>query len=83
MKAADCISYGFLKTVKLKVSGFHRHKSVGGGAYQKIEAAIASDIQLFYKLFFLYASLIYFFLMPGFCMNIDDCLTVLSLSRQF
>lgn len=41
-----------------------------------------SDIQLFYKLFFLSASLIFVFLMPGFCVNIDDYLKVLSLSRQ-
>lgn len=60
MEAADCFCFSFLETVKLKACDFHRHKSASSGAYQKIQAPIASDIRLFYKLFFLYASLIFF-----------------------
>lgn len=56
VKAAVCISYGFLE-IKPKVSGFHRHKSVSSGAYQKIEVPITAGISLFYKLFSFHASL--------------------------
>lgn len=77
MKAAGCISYGFIE-IKLKVSGFHRHKSVSSGAYQKIEVLITAGISLFYKLFSF--SCLPEFIMPGFCMNTDDYLKMLSLS---
>jgi len=82
VEAADCFTSSFLETVKLKVSDFHRYKSVSSGAHEKIEVPIASDTFLFYKLLFLCASLIFFF-MTHLCMDIDDYLKMLSLSRQF
>lgn len=51
MKAADCLSFSFLGTVK--VSDSHRHKSANGGAYQKIQAPIASDLSLLQAALFL------------------------------